>query len=151
MQPSLDGLVAATLGTPWHQRSSTKKKKKVIWVEDPRTATSCHYCMFGERGWGTPRGQSLHLRRDVKEVIYLHHVGLVAQVFEEGALVHELRDDEDGFFESANGIQDQDVLVSQALHDLGFLEEVLDQHRPLLHGLHSHVRRVSPRAFGRIR
>ena len=54
---------------------------------------------------------------------------LCLEVLQQAAVLHELRDDEDGLLVGAHGVQLDQLGVAELLHDLSLAQEVLRVHR----------------------
>jgi hypothetical protein len=88
-----------------------------------------------------------NLRAHVDQVRELQDLLVVLEVLQHRAVGHELGDDVDRLLGGAHGVQLDQVLVTEPLHDLGLDEEVLRVHRAGFEGLDRHFGGVLPQAF----
>ena len=70
-----------------------------------------------------------HLGAHVDQLLELHGPPLALEILQQAAVLHELRDDEDGLLVGADGVQLDQLGMPELLHDLGLAQEILRVHR----------------------
>lgn len=75
------------------------------------------------------------------------HKSLTLQKVQQRPILHQLSDDINWLLEGANGVQLNQLIMSQFLHDLSLCEEVLGVHSPRFQGFDGYRRGVVPQAL----